>query len=67
LLILSRKLGETICIGKDGIEVTVLSLTGDRASLGVTGPREAKAAPGERRSAASSLSPAKPQVGNQNR
>ena len=61
MLILSRKQGEEICIG-NSIRVTVLSLNGNRASLGVTGPVGAKAAPGERRNASQALSPAKPQA-----
>ncbi|MCK9568795.1 carbon storage regulator [Candidatus Pacearchaeota archaeon] len=61
MLILSRKQGETICIGNE-IEVQVLSITGNRVSLGVAGPTTAKAAPGERPKATASLSPGLPKL-----
>jgi carbon storage regulator len=39
MLVLSRKLGETIVIG-NGILVTVLAVDGDRTKLGVVAPAE---------------------------
>lgn len=39
MLVLSRKLGETIKIG-EGIEVTVIAVQGNRVRLGVAAPRE---------------------------
>ena len=39
MLVLSRKRGETIVIGRD-IEVTVLEVRGDRVKLGFQGPAE---------------------------
>jgi carbon storage regulator len=39
MLVLGRKLGETIVIG-NGITVTVLALAGDRVKLGVVAPAE---------------------------
>ncbi len=39
MLILARKKGEKIVIGRD-IEVTVLEVRGDRVKLGFTGPAE---------------------------
>ena len=39
MLVLSRKQGERIIIGS-GIEVTVLSVVGNRVRLGVVAPRE---------------------------
>lgn len=39
MLVLSRREGETICIG-DGIEVTVLATTGNRVRLGIVAPRD---------------------------
>jgi carbon storage regulator len=39
MLVLSRKLGETIVIG-NGITVKVLAVNGDRVKLGVVAPAE---------------------------
>jgi carbon storage regulator len=39
LLVLTRKTGQSIVIG-DGIEVTVLSVTGDKVRLGVEADRD---------------------------
>ena len=39
MLVLSRKIGETITIGED-ILVTVLAVSGNRLRLGVSAPRE---------------------------
>jgi carbon storage regulator len=38
MLVLSRRIGEEIVIGRD-IRVTVLSVKGDRVRLGITAPR----------------------------
>lgn len=39
MLVLSRKNGERIVIGRD-IQVTVLEVRGNRVKLGISGPRE---------------------------
>ncbi len=39
MLVLSRKLGESIVIG-DGITVTIVEVKGERVRLGVTAPAE---------------------------
>ncbi len=39
MLVLSRKLGEKLCIGDD-IIVTVTKTTGSRVSIGIEAPRE---------------------------
>jgi len=39
MLVLTRKLNETIVIG-DNIEVTVLDIKGDQVRLGVSAPKE---------------------------
>jgi len=39
MLILSRRTGETICIGDD-IEVTVLEVRGNQVRFGITAPKE---------------------------
>ena len=39
MLVLSRKLGETIVIG-DGITVTIVEVKGERVRLGVNAPAE---------------------------
>jgi carbon storage regulator len=39
MLVLSRKVGQTIVIG-DGIEITVIELRGDQVRLGIHAPRE---------------------------
>lgn len=38
MLVLSRKIGESICID-DAIEVSVLEIRGNRVRLGITAPR----------------------------
>ncbi len=39
MLVLSRKLGESIMIG-DNIKITVLATTGNRVRLGIAAPRD---------------------------
>ncbi|CAB4869212.1 unannotated protein [freshwater metagenome] len=39
MLVLTRKTNESILIG-DGIEVTVLSVSGDKVRIGIQAPRE---------------------------
>ena len=39
MLVLSRKRGETVCIGSE-IELTVLEIRGGRVKLGFSGPQE---------------------------
>ena len=46
MLVLSRKLGETICIGSD-ITVTVLEVKGNRIRIGVNAPEDVKVLRGE--------------------
>ncbi|MCL2030229.1 MAG: carbon storage regulator CsrA [Oscillospiraceae bacterium] len=41
MLVLTRKLGQSITLG-DNIRVTVLSMEGDRVSLGIDAPREVR-------------------------
>ena len=41
MLVLTRKLGQSITLGED-IQVTVLSVEGDRVSLGVDAPRSVR-------------------------
>jgi carbon storage regulator len=38
MLVLTRKVNQSICLGED-IKVTVLSVEGDRVSIGVEAPR----------------------------
>ncbi len=38
MLILTRRIGETLCIGAD-IEVTVLAISGSQVRLGIKAPR----------------------------
>ncbi|GAA5510019.1 carbon storage regulator CsrA [Novipirellula caenicola] len=38
MLVLSRKAGETICIG-DAIEVTVMEIRGERVRIGIKAPQ----------------------------
>lgn len=46
MLILSRKVGEEIKIG-DGLTVRVTRISGNRVSVGIAAPREAKILRGE--------------------
>ncbi len=39
MLVLSRKMSETIIIGRE-VEVTVLSIRGDKVRLGIVAPKE---------------------------
>lgn len=39
MLILTRKIGESLLIG-DGVEITVLSIRGSQVKLGVKAPKE---------------------------
>ncbi|MBQ0140800.1 MAG: carbon storage regulator CsrA [Kurthia sp.] len=41
MLVLTRKLGESIIIG-DGIEVKIVGIDGDQIKLGVEAPKEVK-------------------------
>ncbi|MDR3207346.1 MAG: carbon storage regulator CsrA [Oscillospiraceae bacterium] len=41
MLVLTRKVNQSICLGEN-IKVTVLSVEGDRVSLGVEAPREVR-------------------------
>lgn len=41
MLVLGRRKGETIKIGRD-VEVTVLAVHGDRVRLGIVAPREVR-------------------------
>ena len=41
MLVLTRKINQSICLGDD-IKVTVLSVEGDRVSLGVEAPRSVR-------------------------
>ena len=41
MLVLTRKVGQSITLG-DNIRVTVLSMEGDRVSLGVDAPRDVR-------------------------
>lgn len=38
MLVLSRMVGETVCIGDGLIEVTVVSVRGDKVKLGIAAP-----------------------------
>lgn len=46
MLVLSRKIGEVICIG-DEIQVVVLEVKGGRVKLGFAGPRDVQIRRGE--------------------
>ena len=39
MLVLSRRIGETICIGSD-IEVEIIRIRGNQVRIGITAPRE---------------------------
>jgi len=39
MLVLSRRLGESLCIGKD-ITITVVSIKGNRVKIGIEAPRQ---------------------------
>lgn len=39
MLVLSRKIGEVICVG-DEVRITVLSVQGQQVRLGITAPRQ---------------------------
>jgi carbon storage regulator len=41
MLVLTRKLGETFCIG-DEIKITVLSITGNQVRIGINAPKQIK-------------------------
>jgi carbon storage regulator len=41
VLVLSRKIGETICVGDD-IRLTLLGIEGDKIKLGIDAPRDRK-------------------------
>ena len=41
MLVLSRRFGEVICIGKD-IRITVVDIRGDKVRLGIEAPREVR-------------------------
>ncbi len=41
MLVLTRKLNESICIG-DGIEIKVLAASGSRVRLGITAPNDVR-------------------------
>ncbi len=41
MLILTRRIGETIVIG-DNVEVTVLDLSGNKAKIGIAAPDDVK-------------------------
>ena len=39
MLVLSRKVNETVCIGED-VQLTILSIRGDRVRVGISAPRD---------------------------
>lgn len=47
MLVLSRRVGEEICLPELGVKITVLKNRGGRASLGVEAPDEVKILRGE--------------------
>lgn len=49
MLVLSRKTGETICIGKD-VTVTVVKLSGNRVRIGIEAPEDVEVLRGELKS-----------------
>lgn len=46
MLVLSRKQGQKVCIG-NGIEVTVVSISGNRIQLGIDAPVDVRVLRGE--------------------
>jgi carbon storage regulator CsrA len=46
MLVLSRKIGEQICIGS-GITLTVLEIQGQRVKIGIDAPRDCRVLRGE--------------------
>ena len=46
MLVLSRKQGQKVCIG-NGIEVTVVSISGNRIQLGIEAPVDVRVLRGE--------------------
>lgn len=40
MLVLSRRLGETLIIGEDEIKITVLGISGNQVRLGIAAPKE---------------------------
>ena len=40
MLVLTRRVNEAICIGGDLIRVTLLSIHGDRVSIGIEAPKD---------------------------
>jgi carbon storage regulator len=50
MLVLSRKQGQKVCIG-NGIEVTVVSISGNRIQLGIDAPVDVRVLRGELTSA----------------
>ena len=56
MLVLSRKVGEQICIG-DGVVVTVLDVSGKRVRIGVAAPRDVTVDRGEIRQQRETFAP----------
>lgn len=46
MLVLSRKMGESICIGKD-VVVNVVKVSGNRVRIGISAPRNVEVLRGE--------------------
>ena len=47
MLVLSRRIGEQIVLPDQGVTVTLISVSGRRARLGITGPRQTAVHRGE--------------------